>query len=52
METPIDNLLDKIRLNCVYLTNKHINNHLYYKHGGNGLMYQLLFCLYLLVHLA
>ena len=27
----IDSLLDKIRLNCVYLTNKHINNHLYYK---------------------
>ena len=34
METPIDSLLDKIRLNCVYLTNKHINNHLYYKHAG------------------
>jgi hypothetical protein len=27
----VDSLLDKIRLNCVYLTNKHINNHLYYK---------------------
>ena len=27
----VDCLLDKIRLNCVYLTNKHINNHLYYK---------------------
>jgi hypothetical protein len=34
METPIDSLLDKIRLNCIYLTNKHINNHLYYKHAG------------------
>ena len=34
METPIDSLLDKIRLNCIYLTNKHINNHLYYKHSG------------------
>ena len=34
METPIDSLLDKIRLNCVYLKNKHINNHLYYKHAG------------------
>ena len=34
MENPIDSLLDKIRLNCVYLTNKHINNHLYYKHAG------------------
>ena len=27
----IDSLLDKIRLNAVQLTNKHINNHLYYK---------------------
>ena len=27
----IDSLLDKIRLNTVQLTNKHINNHLYYK---------------------
>ena len=27
----IDFLLDKIRLNAVQLTNKHINNHLYYK---------------------
>ena len=34
METPIESLLDKIRLNCIYLTNKHINNHLYYKHAG------------------
>ena len=33
MENPVDNLLDKIRLNSVYLTNKHINNHLYYKHS-------------------
>lgn len=31
MYMEVDNLLDKIRLNCVYLTNKHINNHLYYK---------------------
>jgi len=34
METwgsPIDSLLDKIRLNCVQLTNRHIKNHLYYK---------------------
>lgn len=30
----IDSLLDKIRMNCVYLTNRHINNHLYYKHVG------------------
>lgn len=29
--TPIDSLLDKIRLNCVQLTNRHIKNHLYYK---------------------
>jgi len=29
----VDRLLDKIRLNSVYLTNKHINNHLYYKHS-------------------
>jgi len=28
---PVDSLLDKIRLNVVYLTNRHINNHLYYK---------------------
>jgi len=28
---PVDSLLDKIRLNSVYLTNRHINNHLYYK---------------------
>jgi len=34
MENAVDSLLDKIRLNCVYLTNKHINNHLYYKHAG------------------
>jgi len=34
MENSVDRLLDKIRLNCVYLTNKHINNHLYYKHAG------------------
>ena len=34
MENAVDNLLDKIRLNSVYLTNKHINNHLYYKHAG------------------
>ena len=27
----VDSLLDKIRLNSVYLTNRHINNHLYYK---------------------
>jgi hypothetical protein len=31
METAVDSLLEKIRLNCVYLTNKHITNHLYYK---------------------
>jgi hypothetical protein len=30
-ETPVDSLLDKIRLNCILLTNKHISNHLYYK---------------------
>jgi|AntAceMinimDraft_5_1070358.scaffolds.fasta_scaffold251026_1 hypothetical protein len=30
MENAVDNLLDKIRHNSVYLTNKHINNHLYY----------------------
>ncbi len=29
--TSIDSLLDKIRLNCVQLTNRHIKNHLYYK---------------------
>jgi len=28
----IDSLLDKIRLNCVMLSNRHVNNHLYYKH--------------------
>ena len=27
----IDCLLDKIRLNCIQLTNRHIKNHLYYK---------------------
>jgi len=27
----IDSLLDKIRLNCIQLTNRHIKNHLYYK---------------------
>ena len=27
----VDSLLDKIRLNADYLTNRHINNHLYYK---------------------
>ena len=32
MENPVDNLLDKIRLNSVYLTNKHINNHLLAPH--------------------
>lgn len=31
MENAIDSLLDKIRLNCVQLTNRHTNNHLYYK---------------------
>ena len=30
----VDSLLDKIRLNDVYLTNRHINNHVYYK-GAN-----------------
>ena len=34
MENAVDTLLDKIRLNCIYLTNKHINNFLYYK-GAN-----------------
>jgi len=33
MENPVDRLLDKIRLNCIHLTNKHINNHLYYKYS-------------------
>ena len=28
----IDSLLDKIRLNCVMLSNRHVTNHLYYKH--------------------
>ena len=27
----IDSVLDKIRLNCIQLTNRHIKNHLYYK---------------------
>jgi len=27
----VDSLLDKIRLNCIQLTNRHIQNHLYYK---------------------
>ena len=27
----VDSLLDKIRLNCIQLTNRHIKNHLYYK---------------------
>ena len=27
----IDSLLDKIRLSCIQLTNRHIKNHLYYK---------------------
>ena len=31
MENAVDTLLDKIRLNCVSLTNRHINNFLYYK---------------------
>ena len=26
----VDNLLDKIRLNCIMLASKHIKNHLYY----------------------
>ena len=26
-----DSLLDKIRLSCIQLTNRHIKNHLYYK---------------------
>jgi hypothetical protein len=30
----VDSLLDKIRLNCVSLTNRHINNHLYYKNAS------------------
>jgi hypothetical protein len=34
MENAVDSLLDKIRPNCVYLTNKHISNHLFYKHAG------------------
>ena len=34
MENPVDRLSDKICLNCIYLTNKHINNHLYYRHAG------------------
>ena len=29
----IDSLLDKIRLNCIQLTNRHIKNHLYYKNN-------------------
>jgi hypothetical protein len=33
MGNPVDRLLDKIRLNSVYLTNKHINNHFYYKNS-------------------
>jgi hypothetical protein len=33
MENAVDRLLDRIRPNCVYLTNKHINNHSYYKHS-------------------
>jgi hypothetical protein len=33
MENPVGRSLDKIRLICVYLTNKHINNHLYYRHS-------------------
>jgi len=31
MENAVDTLLDKIRLNCIYLTDKHINNFLYHK---------------------
>jgi len=27
----VDSLLDKIRLNCIQLTNRHIKNHLYYR---------------------
>ena len=34
MSTAVDSLLDKIRLNCVSLTNRHINNHLYYKNAS------------------
>jgi hypothetical protein len=33
MENSVDSLLDQIRLNCVYLTNNYINNHLYYKYS-------------------
>jgi hypothetical protein len=36
MENVVDCLLDKTRLNCVYLTNKHINNHFYYEHSEKG----------------
>ena len=31
----VDSLLDKIRLNCIQLTNRHIQNHLYYKGASN-----------------
>ena len=30
----IDSLLDKIRLNCIQLTNRHIKNHLYIFSGS------------------
>ena len=30
----IDSLLDKIRLNSIQLSNKHIQNHLYYKNAS------------------
>ena len=52
MENPVDKLLDKIRLNSVYLTNKHINNHLYYNIAKSGLKSQPLFYPYLRVRLV
>ena len=52
MENAVDYLLDKIRLNSVYLTNKHINNHYTIDTAKNGLKFQQLFYPFLLVRLV
>ena len=52
MENPVDKLLDKIRLNSVYLTNKHINIIYTINIAKNGLKFQPLFYPFLLVRLV
>ena len=52
MENPVDKLLEKIRLNSVYLTNKHINNHLYYRHSEKWFEIPTIIYPFLLVRLV